>query len=207
MPFQAHPTQRTGSPPHQRDLAVDLRGVLALRVGVLHGGQLKQAHAKAAGRSRRGGTTSVSGMSAQARRWVIRAQHSRLRQCQAETAAEMGCDCTPNRSPAQIGGGAPYHAQACRQPPNSLHSPRTHSACSPAAQTQPHMLPDRLQTHLYTSTLSSYSSSYSSGAMNSGVPSTLCGAVRERSMVASPRSPIFTTPSAGGSSGGGGKQG
>ena len=54
------------------------------------------------------------------------------------------------------------------------------------------------QKHLYTSTRSSYSSSYSSGAMNSGVPSTLCGAVRDRSMVASPRSPIFTTPSAAG---------
>lgn len=131
LPFQAHPPHHAGSPPHQRDLAVDLRGVLALRVGVLHGGQLKQAHAKAAGRSRRGGTTSASGMSAQARRWVIRAQHSRLRQCQAETAAEMGCDCTPNRSPAQIGGGAPYHAQACRQPPNSLHSPRTHRPAAP----------------------------------------------------------------------------
>mmetsp|Transcript_3161 Transcript_3161/g.5420 ORF Transcript_3161/g.5420 Transcript_3161/m.5420 type:complete len:200 (-) Transcript_3161:417-1016(-) len=47
---------------------------------------------------------------------------------------------------------------------------------------------------LYTSTFSLYFSSYSSGAMNSGVPRTLCGVVRPRQSVARPRSPILMTP-------------
>ena len=80
------------------------------------------------------------------------------------------------------------------------------ASCPAAARPRDHRLGPRA-AHLYTSTRSSYSSSYSSGAMNSGVPSTLCGAVRERSMVASPRSPIFTTPSAGGAGAGWGGEG
>ena len=74
---------------------------------------------------------------------------------------------------------------------HSTHS--THTAHTQHTQLTGYSIVASSSMHmpkLYTSTFSSYCSSYSSGAINSGVPSTLCGVVRPRQSVARPRSPI-----------------